>query len=197
MDTSGAPLPQCTITARNLDGANQETAYCGIQGEFHFDSIPPGRYVVEVSASAMAHFSAEVPVTADGAARLEPRLEIAPFSDRIRVTADRPPGAPRRQSVALRGIHVGGNVQPPKQLSRTEPKYPPELILEEIHGEVFIRAVISTTGAVLSPTVLNTVDPRLARAALDAVSEWQYSLALLNGEPVEVSIVITVDFTLI
>ncbi|SPF48391.1 hypothetical protein SBA4_3900001 [Candidatus Sulfopaludibacter sp. SbA4] len=59
-----------------------------------------------------------------------------------------------------------------------------------------MKAIVSKSGSVLSPKVVNTVDPRLAKAALDAVSQWQYQPALLNGEPVETITTITLDFKL-
>jgi protein TonB len=46
------------------------------------------------------------------------------------------------------------------------------------------------------PVVRNTVDPRLAQAALDAVKQWVYQPALLNGEPIETLTTITLDFQL-
>jgi len=45
--------------------------------------------------------------------------------------------------------------------------------------------------------VLNSqIDPDLARAAVEAVSQWRYQPTLLNGEPVEIDTVITVNFKL-
>ena len=40
------------------------------------------------------------------------------------------------------------------------------------------------------------IDPELARAAVEAVSEWRYVPTLLNGNPVETEIFITVSFHL-
>ena len=40
------------------------------------------------------------------------------------------------------------------------------------------------------------IDPDLARAAVEAVSKWRYSLTLLNGQPVEIDSTIMVNFTL-
>ena len=46
--------------------------------------------------------------------------------------------------------------------------------------------------------VLNSqIDPELARAAVEAVSQWRYQPTLLNGEPVEVDTTITVNFKLL
>ena len=39
-------------------------------------------------------------------------------------------------------------------------------------------------------------DPVLAAAALEAVRNWQYETTLLNGDPVAVTTVIDVNFTL-
>ena len=59
-----------------------------------------------------------------------------------------------------------------------------------------MRAVISTTGEPLNPKVVNTVDPGLAQAALDAVRQWRYQPTLLNGAPVEVVTTVTLSFEL-
>ena len=59
-----------------------------------------------------------------------------------------------------------------------------------------LRAVISTTGEPLNPEVVNTVDPGLARAALDAFRQWRYQPTLLNGEPVEVVTTVMMRFEL-
>ena len=60
-----------------------------------------------------------------------------------------------------------------------------------------IKAIISKTGDLLSPRVINAdIDSRLAKAALDAVTQWKYQPALLNGEPVEVVTTIDLAFEL-
>jgi protein TonB len=65
-----------------------------------------------------------------------------------------------------------------------------------VEGTVIMSAIIATNGTVLNPTVRNTVDPRLASAALEAVRQWVYKPALLNGEPVETATTITLEFQL-
>ena len=61
---------------------------------------------------------------------------------------------------------------------------------------MFIRAVISMDGEVLSPQVVNTnIDPRLTQLALEAVKQWRYQPTLLNGQPVETATTVTIDFT--
>ena len=81
-------------------------------------------------------------------------------------------------------------------MRQTRPVYPPELQQLGVEGTVILRAIISKDGAVLHPQVVNSVDPRLAKAALDAVAQWQYQPTLLNGEPVETLTTIDVNFQL-
>lgn len=44
--------------------------------------------------------------------------------------------------------------------------------------------------------VLSGPDAELARAAVEAVRQWRYKPTLLNGQPVEVTTTLTVDFRL-
>jgi protein TonB len=94
-------------------------------------------------------------------------------------------------------IRVGGNVQAAKLIVQTPPEYPAELQQAGIESSVTIKAFISTTG---EPTNLEVIspggDPRLVRAALDAVRQCRYQPARLNGEPVAIDTQITVDFRL-
>jgi len=62
---------------------------------------------------------------------------------------------------------------------------------------VLLHAIVSKDGRPLAMQVLNSqIDPDLARAAVEAVSQWRYQPTLLNGEPVEIDTVITVNFKL-
>jgi protein TonB len=87
-------------------------------------------------------------------------------------------------------------VQASKLVRQPRPEYPADLQQAGVEGTVIIRAVISTGGTVMNPQVVNTVDPRLAKLALDAVGNWVYQPALLNGEPVETQTTISVDYRL-
>jgi protein TonB len=60
---------------------------------------------------------------------------------------------------------------------------------------VVLSARISTTGDIVDLQVMSG-HPMLIPAALDAVKAWRYRPFLLNGQPVEVDTVITVNFTL-
>jgi protein TonB len=59
-----------------------------------------------------------------------------------------------------------------------------------------ISATIDKTGSVVNPKVVSRVDAELVAAALEAVQQWRYKPAMLNGQPVEIVSVITVSFSL-
>ena len=78
-------------------------------------------------------------------------------------------------------------------LSRVQPSYPAEAKDKGIQGRVNMLAMISKTSEVTSLKLLDG-DPLLAPAAMDAVKQWKYRSYLLNGSPVEIQTVVTVDF---
>jgi outer membrane biosynthesis protein TonB len=59
---------------------------------------------------------------------------------------------------------------------------------------VKIDAVIGTDGLVSSTTVTNDALDALARAAVDAVRQWEFDPTLLNCQAVDVRLSVTVDF---
>jgi TonB family protein len=196
-DPSGARVPGSMITAKNLDGSNQETTKATAAGEYTFGSIPPGRYEIEVKAAGFAIAKVEIVVTAGTAARADAHLAIGSVSENVTVKDTRttpPPAMPQSARPAER-IPIGGNVQAAKLIRRTPPVYPAGMKAQGVTGIVVIQAVISKTGDVLNPLVVNTdVNPGLAQAALDAVKQWIYQPALLNGQPVEVITTVTISF---
>ena len=60
---------------------------------------------------------------------------------------------------------------------------------------MILEATIDETGQVADLKVLRSV-PMLDAAAVDAVKQWRYSPALLNGIPIPVIVTVTVRFAL-
>jgi protein TonB len=80
-------------------------------------------------------------------------------------------------------------------LKRVQPVYPQQALQMRVHGAVQLQAEISKTGAISNIKVLSG-DAVLARAAVQAVSQWKYKPYFLNGEPVDIQTQITVNFKL-
>jgi TonB family protein len=202
-DASHARVPNCQVTAKNLDGTDQEVTRANAAGEYSFTATPPGRYTLEFRSAGFKIFKADVAVEAGKAVRVDATLGVGEVSETVVVTGRKPagvtptvtPAAP--MAGAPQRIRVGGNVQAAKLIRMVRPEYPAELQQLGIQGTVVMRAVISTTGDLLIVQAINAEgDARLANAALDAVRLWKYQPTLLNGQPVEVVTTITVDFRL-
>ena len=106
-------------------------------------------------------------------------------------------GAPARVNagVASQRLRVGGAIKPPVRLVNVNPVYPEDARAAGIEGLVVLEIVIGKTGAVIETQVLRSI-PELDQAAIDAVRQWQYQPTLLNGEPVEIEMAVTINFTL-
>jgi TonB family protein len=185
-DPSGARIPNCQVTARNLGGSNQEVTTANAAGEYRLTGIPAGRYALEFATPGFARGRIDADVVNGAVARADAHLQVGQMNERITVSAPRVGPAPVPQATRTpERIRVGGNVQPSRLLRQPRPVYPPELQQAGIEGIVRLRGIVSKQGTVLNPEVMNSVDPRLAKAALDAVSQWLYEPTLLNGEPIE------------
>jgi periplasmic protein TonB len=98
----------------------------------------------------------------------------------------RAPGHPTRVSA---GVMEGALIE------KTQPRYPPLAVTMRVAGAVVLQAIVSREGRIENLQVISG-NPFLARAAVDAVSQWRYRPYRLNGVPVEVETQITVNFTL-
>jgi protein TonB len=88
-----------------------------------------------------------------------------------------------------------GEIAAPKLLKRVEPAYPEAAKANGIQGTVALEIVVDTDGKVMETEVKKSV-PLLDEAAVTAVSQWEYTRTLLNGQPVEVVLTVTVKFAL-
>jgi protein TonB len=104
-----------------------------------------------------------------------------------------PPPAPTREPPAPVRLHSG--MAPPQKIVDMAPTYPALAQNARVEGVVILETVIDAQGRVESARVLRSV-PLLDQAALDAVRQWRFTPARLNGEAVPVVMTVTVNFTL-
>jgi len=90
---------------------------------------------------------------------------------------------------------TGTTYQQPELIARVEPVYSRFAREARVQGTVQISATISPEGV---PQSLGRVsgNAALAAMAIEAVRQWRYQPALLNGQPVEAHTVITFNFQL-
>jgi periplasmic protein TonB len=89
----------------------------------------------------------------------------------------------------------GGRVRLPRLVDRVEPRYPQLARISRVEGVVKLNGVIATDGRLIELSV-ESGNPLLVPAAMEAVRQWRYEPTLLNGVPVEVMTTIVVTFTL-
>jgi protein TonB len=96
---------------------------------------------------------------------------------------------------AAKRVKAGGAIRPPRKVVDVRPEYPQDARDAKIQGVVILEIVIAEDGGVIETHILRSI-PALDQAAIDAVSQWKFEPTLLNGEPVEVEITVTVNFSL-
>jgi TonB family protein len=95
---------------------------------------------------------------------------------------------------AGRTVVIGANVAEANLIAKVQPIYPPQALRARISGTVEFTVDIGADGKIQSLQLVRG-HPLLADAAKDAVLQWVYRPARLNGKPVAVTTTIDVLFT--
>jgi len=119
------------------------------------------------------------------------RFVILPSSEKPAASVAKP----RAEGEPIKRVTVDGNVQAARLIKRVQPFYPELARSERISGVVKLHVIIGKDGGVRSLQLVSGVCS-LAMATVDAVRQWRYQPALLNGEPVEVDTEVDVIFSL-
>lgn len=92
-------------------------------------------------------------------------------------------------------VTVGGDVKQAKMISSVPPVYPPMARTEHISGAVTIDALIDANGRVTTMKVISG-PTLLQQAAKDALKQWKYEPAKLDGKAVPMHLNVTIQFRL-
>jgi TonB family protein len=106
-----------------------------------------------------------------------------------------PPPPPPGDREVPNAIRLAAGQQPPVKIKDAKPEYPQDAKDAGVQGIVILDATIDEQGDVANVRVVRSV-PMLDQAATDAVRQWKFQPALLNGKPVAVIVTMTVNFTL-
>jgi protein TonB len=90
-------------------------------------------------------------------------------------------------------VRIGGQVSAPALLKRVEPVYPAIAQLASIDGVVILDAIVDERGRIQSLKVLRG-HPLLAKAATEAVQQWEYEPLKLNGTPTPFELTVSLWF---
>ena len=196
-DPSGAVVPGAGVVLINSKTQTRIASRTGEDGTFNFPAMPVGRYRLEFAKPGFARAqTGEFELGPSRDLHQNYTLDLGWVSEEVVVRGHRPVQAPTAPQHAPRRIRVGGMVQAAKLVKIAKPAYPASAEKQGTEGTVILRAVIGTSGQILSLEPYNDANPALTKAAMDAVRQWQYQPTLLNGVPVEVATTITVVFRL-
>lgn len=92
-------------------------------------------------------------------------------------------------------VRIGGHLVAPKLVRRVQPQYPAIAAQGRISGLVILEAQVDVNGHVKTARVLRG-HPLFDDPAVAAVMQWRYKPLLLNGEPTEFILTVTVWFNL-
>jgi len=92
-------------------------------------------------------------------------------------------------------LPIGGDVQQAKLISSVSPIYPALAKNQHIQGAVTIDALIDATGRVTTTKIISG-PTLLHQAATDALRQWKYQPATLDGKPVPMHLTVTLQFRL-
>ena len=205
-DISDAACPNATIVMTNHKAGTVDMTTSDAEGNFVFKALPAGEYEMKVLKPGFATYLAPQVVLEPGRdLAMTAKLQMGVLEDTVDVQAEY-----RGQPYAMKTmpstettaepkrIRIGGNVEFSKLITKVQPIYPASAKAAGVQGTVLLHAIVSKDGRPLALQVLNSqVNPDLARAAVEAVSQWRYEPTLLNGEPVEIDTIIQVNFKLL
>lgn len=103
------------------------------------------------------------------------------------------PDAPPGPSVSV--YQISGNVRAPEKISAPDPVYTEEARMARIQGVVILQTIIDAMGNVTNIRILKGLPSGLTESAVEAVNNWRFKPATLDGEAVPVHYMITISFS--
>jgi periplasmic protein TonB len=88
----------------------------------------------------------------------------------------------------------GGSVAAPRVLVQVKPSYTPAALLNRVQGSVTLELVVRSSGTPSDIRVLRSLDAGLDAQAVDAVNQWRFEPGRLAGAPVDVAVIVVIDF---
>jgi TonB family protein len=104
-------------------------------------------------------------------------------------------GNSNQPSAPAAPLPVGGDVKQAKLISSVPPVYPTLAKNQRVSGNVLIDALIDANGRVTTMKIVSG-PTLLQQSAMDALKQWKYQPASLDGKPVAMHLTVTIQFRL-
>lgn len=216
LDPTNRLVPNARVILTNPATQAKYEVRTDATGRFEFVGLPPAQYTLEALLLGFAVLKESINVSGNIDRQL--RLRVGSLEETITVTdATAPPPEPdaatlqkrnegrlrfavmqqREQAHCAAGgaaTSVGGRILPPAKLVDVRPVFPENARAGKVSGTVTMTAIIGTDGLVRDVQNVKGPHPDLEIAAAHAVRQWQFSSTLLNCEPIEVDMKVSVSF---
>jgi len=197
-DPRGASIASATVILSNVQARTRDMTATDAAGAFHFHALPPGDYELRVLKPGFREHRTLTMLDSSQPNFQNIALEMGAISEQVKVTETSGSAANSSVGAAPTRLTIGGSVQAAALVNKVTPIYPAAAKANRAQGAVVLEATIGPDGVPSSLQVVNRqIDADLARAAVEAVSQWRYRPTLLNGQPIAVQTDVTVNFTLI
>jgi TonB family protein len=213
-DESGGLLPGLSLTLELQDQQRPRltvSAATDRSGHYEFTGLPNGRYLLQAQLAGFTTYTEALTVAVNARVEKNLTLRIGELQETITVTGTPGQGRtsdPRIQQlrrprgsapvgvppVARAAGGIGGNIKAPRKIHDARPEYPAVALAAGVGGVVKLQATIAGDGFVTDVRTIASPSDDLARAAADAVSQWEFTPTLLNGAAVDVRMSVTVQF---
>lgn len=151
-------------------------------------SEPPESMPFQPTISRPVINSVAVHASSDGALEIPDVEATPPVDSNNRLVTNGAVPVPIERSTV-----VGGQVQQARLLKYVAPTYPEIAKANHVGGDVTLDALVDASGNVTKVHAL-TGPPLLRQAAEDALHQWKYEPAQLDGQPVAMHLTVTVKF---
>jgi TonB family protein len=159
--------------------------------------VEPGRYVLRAALAGFRPLRHEFELRQERDWDRAITLQVGELKETISVSEPRTNGSAAPPPSSPQRVRVGGNIRAPRKIKHVAPQYPSSMRDAGREGVVPLEALIGRDGLVHSVRVLSAnIHPDFAVAAADAVRQWRFDPTLLNGQPVEVTMTVTITFSL-
>ncbi len=148
----------------------------------------------EKPALGDVHLAAPVVHSADSQqAQVDPNALQSIDTKTVPADGDPFAAAAARHDAPAAPLPIGGDVKEAQLIKSVPPEYPSLAKAQHVSGKVQMDALIDASGNVSAVKILSG-PTLLHRAALDAVKQWKYKPAMLDGQATSMHLTVTVEF---
>jgi beta-lactamase regulating signal transducer with metallopeptidase domain len=199
-DESGRGVPETVVILTNEARRAKYEVRTSAAGRFEFVGLPAGEYGIEAKGAGFQSLKDIVTISGQNLQRSY-TFKIGTLQETINVVdggrEDRPSTIKEivpKPRAACAPSSTGGKIVPPRKIRDYAPVFPANLRGTGTNGVVEMEGRIALDGYITDIRIIGDAHPDMANAAVAAVREWKFTETLLNCQPVDVLIKITVNF---